>query len=121
MSEAEKDAVVFQQAGDVTVAAIQTPEITSKASDMLEARLKEAGSSGQAVKFVLDLSSLDFLGSVGLSVLVVFLQRVRKSEGHLALAGLSGLCRDVMHVTGMERAFRMYDDVPKAVEALKRT
>jgi len=120
MNKAESEAVIFRQTGDVTIAALQTTEITSKASDMIQVRLREMQNRGPAVKLVLDLSKLDFLGSVGLSVLVLLLQRVRKGEGRLALAGLTGLCRDVMRVTGLERAFQICDDVPAALKVLAK-
>jgi anti-anti-sigma factor len=118
MGNAESDVVSFQQQGDITVAALRTSEITPKVSDLLQARLDQMRNGGGAIKLVLDLSKLDFLGSVGLGSLVVFLQRVRKSQGHLALAGMTKLCRDVMRVTGLEKAFQIYQDVPGAIEAL---
>ena len=118
MSNAGNDVVTFRQAGDVTVAALQTGEITPKVSDVLQSHLCRMQAGKQTVKFVLDLSKLNFLGSVGLGALVVLLQRARKGDGQFALAGLTGLCRDVMRVTGMERAFSMYDDVTSALEAL---
>jgi len=120
MAKNGSETMTFQQRGDVTVGVLQTTEITSKVNDALEARLKELQKERPAVKLVLDLSKLDFLGSVGLSVLVVFLQRIKKNGGQLALTGLKGLCRDVMHVTGMEKAFQLFGDVPAAVDAMNQ-
>ncbi|MHC4983388.1 MAG: STAS domain-containing protein [Planctomycetota bacterium] len=120
MAEIKTDVVAFQQMGDVTVGALRAGEITQKVGDMLQAKLHEMQGRSQGVKLVLDLSRLDFLGSVGLSILVVMLQRVKKGGGRLALVGLTGFCRDVMHVTGLEKAFEMHEDVPGALDALSR-
>ena len=112
--------VHFQTVDDVTVATPQEPEITPKIGEVLRARLLELASAGQPAKFILDLSNLTFLGSIGLGVLVVFLKWVKASNAQLALAGLTKHCRNVMEVMGLNRVFKLHDSVSAAIEALQR-
>lgn len=111
--------ISFEDVGDVTVAALRGCEITHQTGELLYARLRDLSDAGRPVKVVLDLSSLTFLGSVGLTVMVVFLKRVSSADGRFALAGLAGQCRNVMSVIRMDRVFDLYEDVPAALEALR--
>jgi anti-anti-sigma factor len=110
----------FERVGDVTIATVLLPELTSSVTDTLLGLLREPMEVGQATRLVLDLSRVKFMDSVALGTLVVLLRRIKQSEGRLALVGLSGHCLKVVEVTGLNRVFEVYQDVAGAMEGMKR-
>ena len=75
--------VSFRDIDDITVATVLGQDITYEVGEALQSRLRAPGGGGEPASFVLDLSSVTFLGSIGLTVLVVFLKRVKTAGGHL--------------------------------------
>jgi len=116
-----EQAISFQDEEGVTVAILHDPELTAATGEILQARLLELTTSERPARFILDLSNLKFLGSVGLGMLVVFLKRVKTHEGRLALAGLTGYCRNVIEVTGLCKVLDLHKDVPSALAAMQHT
>ena len=114
-----QQAIHFELVGDVTIAALQTSEITPNIDKTLRERLLELGTAGRPARFILDLSKLEFLGSVGLSVLVVFLKRIRGADGQLIISGLTGHCQDVMTVTELDKVFTLCDGVESALDKIR--
>ena len=110
---------VFEDIQDVIVVRIPEQEISYHTGESLHAHMPNWQEGQKPLKFVLDLSKITFLGSIGLTVLVVFLKRVKTAGGQLVLAGLTGQCRNVMSVTKLDRAFEFYDDTDEAVAALQ--
>jgi anti-anti-sigma factor len=110
---------VFEDIQDVIVVRIQNPEIKFGVGQILHDRLPTFQAERDSLKIVMDLSNITFLGSTGLTVLVVFLKRVKTIGGQLVIAGLTGQCRNVMSVTRLDKAFDLYEDIDKAVAALQ--
>ena len=110
---------VFENVQDVIVVRIRGKEISYRTGESLHAEMAPFQDDRKSLKFVLDLSNLTFLGSVGLTVLVVFLKRVKTMGGQLAIAGLTGQCRNVMSVTRLDKAFDFYPTVDEAVAAFQ--
>jgi len=110
---------VFENISGVIVATIIGSEITHQTGESLHTQTPGAQDCNTPLKIVLDLSSITFLGSIGLTVLVVYLKRITTAGGRLAIVGLTGQSRDVMSVTRLEKAFVFYDTIPQAVEALQ--
>lgn len=54
-------------------------------------------------KVVLDMASLDFIDSSGLSVLVAGLKRLKNSDGNLSLRAVPEQTRRVLEVSGLSR------------------
>jgi len=110
---------VFEDIQDVIVVRIQDQEISYHTGESLHEQMPICQDGEKPLKFVLDLSNITFLGSIGLTVLVVFLKRVKTAGGRLVIAGLTGQCRNVMSVTKLDRAFDFYDDADEAIAALQ--
>lgn len=68
----------------------------------LREKLLELHAAG-VTKVVLDMASLDFIDSSGLSVLVAGLKRLRNSEGSLSLTAVPEQTRRVLEVSGLSR------------------
>ena len=110
---------VFEDVQDVIVIGIHDREISYHTGESLQARMPACRDGRKPPKFVLDLSKITFLGSTGLTVLIVFLKQVKAAGGQLVIAGLTGQCRNVMSVTKLDRAFEFYASPDEAVAALQ--
>jgi len=110
--------VTFKTLGDVLVAKVQDQKITRETGKRLYARTAAGDGLDSSLKVVLDLSNLTFLGSIGLTVLVVLLKRVTTAGGQLAIVGLTGQSRGVMTVTRLEKVFKYYASVDQALDAV---
>ena len=106
----------FESHDDVAVIAIPDSRITHDTGESMHELLPSAPNP---LKVVLDLSNITFLGSIGLTVLVVFLKRIKTAGGHLVIAGLTGQSREVMLVTRLDKAFEFRDDIGQAIAMLQ--
>ncbi|MCP4376467.1 MAG: STAS domain-containing protein [bacterium] len=109
----------FSEAQGIIVIRVPGHELSHQTDQCIQEHIPNCPDQQKPPAFVLDLSELTFLGSVGLTVLVVFLKRVKSIGGKMVLAGLSEQCRKVMKVTKLDRAFDFYDNAEEAVSALK--
>ncbi|MEB4593279.1 STAS domain-containing protein [Candidatus Thiothrix sp. Deng01] len=66
--------------------------------------------AGGANRLVLDISSVQFMDSSSLGVLVSLLKMVG-NRGDLMIAGAKGIVADLFKLTRMDRVFRMVPDV----------
>lgn len=63
---------------------------------------------------VLDLSSIDFVSSAGLRVLLGTVKDARRQSGDLRLAAVNADVKKVLSVSGFDRLMKIYDDVDSA-------
>jgi len=110
---------VFEDIQNVIVVRIPDQEISYHTGESLHSQMPAFLEGQKPLKFVLDLSKVTFLGSIGLTVLVVFLKRVKTAGGRMVIAGLTGQCRNVMSVTKLDKAFDFYADTDEAIAALQ--
>ncbi|AMK09729.1 MAG: STAS domain-containing protein [Pseudodesulfovibrio sp.] len=66
--------------------------------------LLEAGTS----KLLFDFSSLDYINSSGLRVLVLAYQRLKKNAGTVAICGVKDYIQEVFEVSGYDKIFPLY-------------
>ncbi len=71
-------------------------------------------------KIVLDLEGIQLIDSAGLEFLLELQERCLQKSGDLQLAGVGGLCRDALCITGVADRFEMFTDVPSAVGSFSR-
>lgn len=112
--------VTFEERGNVTIAALTFSEITHDVSEQLQAEVQAKLSGRTGVSLVLDLTALTFLGSVGLTALVILLKRVREANGRMMIVGLTGPRLRVMELTRMTRIFELHPDLAGALAALEK-
>lgn len=85
-------------------------ELDMHTSPALQERL-DALSVGETPKVAVDLSTVPFMDSSSLGVLVVHLKRLRERGGALALVGVAGSPQKVLSITGIDRVIPVYDQV----------
>lgn len=66
-----------------------------------------------------DLSSLDYVSSAGLRVMLVAAKRIQQKGGQLSLFGLNGNVREVFDISGFTAVFKIFPDEASAQAALK--
>lgn len=88
---------------------------TSTSSDF-EAKLQDLIDEGQK-NFVMDFSSVDFLSSSGLRVLVTTRKKLRDSGGDIVLAHPSQRASDSFEIAGLDKLFKSYPDRETAIGA----
>lgn len=99
--------------GDVAVIRL-AGELDAASAPALRAHLRGIGSQGRA-RCVADLTSLAFIDSACLGVLVRHCQQVRARGGSFALAGPHGAVRTVLAATGLVNWFEVRDTLSEAL------
>ena len=70
--------------------------------------------------FVLDMSDVPMVDSVGLEALLDIQDALRERGGTMKLAGMSQLCADIFRVTGIAERIETYHDAKEAVRSFVR-
>jgi anti-anti-sigma factor len=73
--------------------------------------------SGDAPDVVVDLSSVEFVDSAGVGVLVGLFKNSRLRGGRARFCGLTPGVRSVLEIIQLDRIFEIYDDVETAVRS----
>jgi anti-sigma B factor antagonist len=67
---------------------------------------------------ILDLTSLEYLSSIGLRALLQLKRDFAKQGADVVLAGCGGAVDKVIRVSGFEQVFMLYPSVPVAMRAV---
>ena len=67
---------------------------------------------------VVDLSQVDYFGSVFVSFLLRCHSLAKKSNSEIVLAGASDRARELLHLLDLETLWALYDTRKEAIEAL---
>jgi anti-sigma B factor antagonist len=70
---------------------------------------------GGATQIVVDMSSVDFLDSTGLGVLVGGLKRVKSNDGELRLVVTQDRIMKIFDITGLAKVFPIYASTDEAL------
>lgn len=105
---------IRQQSG-VTVVEVNG-RFDAVAAPEMKARLHDLIQEGRNL-LVVDLSSMDFIDSAGLGVLVSCLRRAAAEGGDLRLAEVPPFCRSIFELTRLTRVFDVTESLEQAIEA----
>jgi anti-sigma B factor antagonist len=72
-----------------------------------------------AVNLVIDFSSVRFLSSAVLGLLIRISKRINENKGRLKLCCISPRIYDIFKITRLDEIFEIYPDVKKAMQTLK--
>ncbi len=89
-------------------------EVDIATAPKLREKLVELASQG-AKQVVVDLDGVEFLDSTGLGVLIGGMKRLRGLDGDLTLVCTQPRILKVFEITGLNRAFTIYETVDSAV------
>ena len=65
-------------------------------------------------RLIVDCSSLEFVSSYGLGVLLGLARRMKTQGGEIKLAGLKGIVVQALHIARIDTFFQIYPDVDRA-------
>jgi anti-sigma B factor antagonist len=68
-------------------------------------------------KIVIDLEGVEWMGSVGIGMLICCLTAVKNAGGELRLSGLNDKVQKLLKITNLEKVFEVYPDAENAVES----
>ena len=115
-----QDVFTIERRGDLTVISA-TPALESiavgleeQAADLIFEPLRR----DREPLLVFDLTQVDYFGSVFLGVLLRCWKLVQAKGGTMALAGVSGRARELLHLTSLDFVWPIYASRREAVEAL---
>jgi anti-anti-sigma factor len=109
--------IAHESAGDVTVAKL-AGRLDSGSAAAAEENLTKLLGSG-APRLAIDMSSLDYISSAGLRVLLVIARKVQQAQGNLAIFGLRPSVREVFTISGFDSIFVVRDNAAAAIAAVR--
>lgn len=77
-----------------------------------------AHTASEGGRFVLDISDVSFLASIGIRTLLATAKAVRNRGGRLALAGSTDDVDRTLRTAGIDVLIPMFDELPSAVAAV---
>jgi anti-sigma B factor antagonist len=108
--------VPLRKAAGVAVV-VPVRRIDSHGAELLETDLRSAAGS-ETRRLVVDMSSVDYIGSKGLQALVAALVDCRRNGGDLKLAGVTPNVLHVLRITMFDKLFPVCSTVEAAVDNL---
>lgn len=115
------DAFRIQRQGNVAVV-IPSSEVESlhwelieEAADLVVSPISQLG----VPSVVIDLSEVEFFGSVFLSLLLRTWKSVYQNGGTMVLCGVSDRARELLKLTALDTLWAIYDTREEAMEALE--
>lgn len=80
----------------------------------LESTLSRLIGEGER-SIVVDMTCLEYISSSGLRVLLATYKQVKKTDGHLSIAGPTPFVREIFEISGFLRIFPAYECVEDAL------
>jgi len=103
--------VIIHTKNDIVYITIQG-SVDSKTAGDLQARIMEK--LADLNKIIMDFSSVDFLSSAGLRVLLMLYRQLNANGGKVLLVGVSDEICDIMSMTGFINFFELYNTIEEA-------
>jgi anti-sigma B factor antagonist len=105
-----------QLIGDVDVISIKGNLKGGQEIIMLHSMIKKC-LDNKIDKIVVDLKNVEWMGSVGIGMLICCLTAVKNAGGDLKLSSLSKKVQEILRITKLEKIFDVYTDTQHAVES----
>ena len=120
MSPAAQESFQIERHGEI---AVVTP--SGKVEEMHETLIEQAARlvvqslrEDPPAGIVVDLSQVNYVGSVFVSFLLRFHALAKKNGSEIVLAGASEPARELLHLLDLDTLWALYDDRHEAMEAL---
>jgi anti-sigma B factor antagonist len=108
--------VVIKQLDQITVVELEG-EVDGKTAPELQEQVIPLIQGGGTM--ILDLTSVPYMSSAGLRVLLMLYRQASANNGRIALVGVSPDLADTMSVTGFLSFFTACDTLDEALQALR--
>ena len=104
--EGRPDVILFELYG----------RLDSMQAEYLYSVLKKRVPDGEE-RWILDLSKVDYISSMGLGMLVRVNSRLHKAGGEVKIAGVQGLVAETLRIARLDRILQLYPSVEKALDS----
>jgi anti-anti-sigma factor len=105
----------IRREGTVTVFVLQGPLSIGEGDVQLRERFRERVEEGDR-RFVFDMVDVSYIDSGGLGETTACSMRARERGGEVRIAvARGGKVEQILHITQLDRAFRLFHDVREAV------
>jgi anti-anti-sigma factor len=74
---------------------------------------------GEARDVILDATLVEFFDSAGMASLLSIQKRLAGRQGKLHIAGLNQAIQEIFRMVGFDVVFKIYQDVPQALAAVR--
>lgn len=111
--------IIEEVIDDVVVEIINIERATIREAEFLKEKLTLKINAGY-VKVIVDLSSVEFLDSTFLGVIVGTLKKVVKQGGDLKLVGFRPPVRSMFELTRLFRVFETYPELQDAIKSFHK-
>lgn len=108
--------IVEEIIDDIAIEIVNLERATLSEADTLKNMINEKVDMGFH-KIIIDLTSVEFIDSTFLGVIVSSLKKVAKLNGDLRLVGFKPSVRSMFELTRMFRVFESYSDLQDAVKS----
>lgn len=112
------DGTQIEQTNNLAVATVADRELTGLQMQEVICELTQHMRYENAVYFVLDMQSVEFMASDCLGALVTFLSDVEQMRGRIALAHCQPNVAFLFKVTRLDVPFSLYDELDEACEQI---
>ena len=109
--------IEHRKVGDVTIIHL-TPEVVAEVSHDLFLLMIDTLLDQGHTQMVVDVSSLRWINSMGLGLLVGAHRKVDEQNGQIVIAGPNQRIQDLMRVVGMLQVWKVYETVDEAVASI---
>jgi anti-anti-sigma factor len=92
-------------------------DVTTFADDAINSAYRQASELG-ATNILLNFSSVDYLNSAGISIIIGVLTEARKADQRLLITGLTPHYRKVFHMMGLTQYAPVFDSEAEARASL---
>jgi len=107
-----------EKKGNTTIFSL-TGRLDSTTSPTVEEKILSSIENG-TIDVILDFSSLAYISSAGIRVLVHCHKELEKKHGHIFLAAVPKAIENVLYITGFLPYFKVFDGQAQALDALTK-
>lgn len=111
--------IIEEVIDDVVVEIVNIERATLKEADQLKSSINDKIDLGYR-KVIIDLSSVDFIDSTFLGVIVNTLKKVAALRGDLKLVGFRPAVRSMFELTRLFRVFESFGDLQDALKSFHK-
>jgi anti-sigma B factor antagonist len=105
--------------GDITIITIHGNLVGTFEADKLHGAVENLIKEGRR-KIVLDMSDVDWMGSLCIGAIMREIISVRRNGGDIFLAGLSRKVRRIFQITKLDEIIRIFPAIRTALERFER-
>jgi anti-anti-sigma factor len=108
--------IIEEVIDDIVIEIVNLDRATLREAEELKNNINENISRGYK-KIIIDISSVEFLDSTFLGVIVNTLKKVAKLGGDLKLVGFKPVVRSMFELTRLFRVFETYGELQDAIKS----